>query len=348
MQSPTSLARNKPFWLLFAVQFLGAFNDNFFRTAFITLLTYHFVAVPEESKAMLISAAFGLFMTPFFLFSPFVGQLVDRFSKARIIQCVKGAEILIVMVSFYGFIYQSPYFLLATLFCMGTHSAIFSPAKYALVPELIPGNALLKGNGYIEAGTFFAIMGGIFIGALMVHNNISPLALCGQLFLIACLGFYMSLGLSPQAIPKKAMAFQFSWVEQVKHLYRVTQQDPHIFRATIGLGWFWLVGSLLLAQLASFAKEILNVEEGVFVFFLFLFALGIGIGAVICHWVFRGEITLKYTPLLAFLMVPELFDLAGFTSPLAEVQVSIEKVLTMGRGLRFVADIFCLLCLSMR
>jgi acyl-[acyl-carrier-protein]-phospholipid O-acyltransferase/long-chain-fatty-acid--[acyl-carrier-protein] ligase len=342
MQSPLSFTKNKPFWALFVTQFLGAFNDNFFRTAFITLLTYHFVGIPEESKAMFVSAAFGVFMTPFFLFSPLAGQLADRFSKARIIQWVKGAEILIVAFSSFGFVYQNPYFLLISLFCMGTHSAIFGPAKYALLPELIPEKALLKGNGYIEAGAFFAVMGGTLIGALMIHNNISPLALCGQIFFIACLGFCVSLGLSPNPTPKIPFTFQFSWLKQVRQLYRVTQQDPQVFKATIGLAWFWLVGALLLAQLPPLAKEILNVQESVFIFFLFLFTLGVGTGSMVCHWVFRGEITTKYTPLLALLMIPALFDLASFTSPLAEVQVSLEKVLSMKQGLRFMLDIFSL------
>ena len=173
MPSMTTLAKNKPFWALFGTQFLDAFNDNFFRTAFVTLITYHLTIYSETSKSLFVSAAFGLFMLPFFLFSPLAGQLADRFEKTKIIRFVKLAEILIVGLSAYGFTHQNPYFLLAALFCMGTHSAFFGPAKYSLLPAILSPETLLKGNGYIEAGTFLAIMGGTLTGALMIHWDVS-------------------------------------------------------------------------------------------------------------------------------------------------------------------------------
>ncbi len=337
-----NLIKNKPFWALFGTQLLGAFNDNFFRTAFVTLVTYHLSIFSETTRSLFISAAFGLFMLPFFLFSPLAGQLCDRFDKSKIIRFVKGAEILIISLSAYGFIHKNPYFLLAALFCMGTHSAFFGPAKYGLLPEILSKDKLLIGNGYIEAGTFLAIMGGTLTGALMIHSSISSFVLSLQLLSVAMVGFWMSWGIP--AVPGQAphLKIRFSWTAEMMHLFHFTRKTPRVFKAIIAISWFWLVGALLLAQLPSFAKDILNVKESAFIFLLLLFTIGLGTGSILCAWVFKGEITTKSTPLLALLMIPLLFDISSFTSPLGETPLSFFSFVTSGLGLRLAADIFCL------
>ena len=113
-------------------------------------------------------------MLPFFLFSPLGGPICGCFDKSKIIRVVKIAEVLIVSLSAYGFIDKNPYFLLAALFFMGTHSAFFGPDKYSILPDLLPKEKILQGNGYIEAGAFLAIMLGTFCGAIMIHLRDFP------------------------------------------------------------------------------------------------------------------------------------------------------------------------------
>ncbi|MBY0501464.1 MAG: acyl-[ACP]--phospholipid O-acyltransferase [Alphaproteobacteria bacterium] len=336
------LTKNKPFWALFGTQFLGAFNDNFFRTALVTLVTYHLVIYSETVKSLFVSAAFGLFMLPFFVFSPLAGQLADRYDKAKIIRWVKASEILIVSLSSYGFIHKNPYFLLAALFCMGIHSTFFGPAKYSILPDLLPPERLLKGNGYIEAGTFLAIMLGTLTGALMIHWNVSLFIVSFQLLVVSLLGFLMSWQIpsAPQAAPR--LKIHLSWTREMKHLFRYARKDVRIFRTVIGISWFWLVGAVLLAQLPPLAKGILQVEEGVFIFLLFLFTIGIGAGSIFCNWLFKGEITTKHVPLLAFFMIPFLFDIASFNAPLATTPTSLYSFLFSFQGTRLTADIISL------
>ena len=47
---------------------------------------------------------------------------------------------------------------MTAIFLMGTHSAIFGPSKYGLLPELLPEKKLSWGNGVLELGTFLAII----------------------------------------------------------------------------------------------------------------------------------------------------------------------------------------------
>jgi acyl-[acyl-carrier-protein]-phospholipid O-acyltransferase/long-chain-fatty-acid--[acyl-carrier-protein] ligase len=336
------LIKNKPFWALFGIQFLGAFNDNFFRTALATLITFHLSAYSETAKSLFVSAAFGLFMLPFFVFSPLAGQMADRYDKARIIQWVKAAEILIVTLSAYGFIYKNPYFLLATLFCMGIHSAFFGPAKYSILPDILPPQRLLKGNGYIEAGTFLSIMLGTLCGALMIHWEIPLLMVSFQMVFISVVGFFISWSLP--SIPRRAprLKIHLSWMKETKLLLQYARKDGRVFKAIIGISWFWLVGAILLAQLPPFTRGVLRVEESVFIFLLLLFTVGIGGGSILCNWLFKGEITTKHVFLLAFLMIPFLFDISSFNGPLASTPTSLFSFLTSFQGLRLTADILCL------
>jgi len=307
--------QNKPFWALFGTQFLGAFNDNFFRTAFVTLITYHLVAYSETAKSLFVSAAFGLFMLPAFLFSPLAGQLADRYDKSIIIRWVKVSEVFIVSLSAYGFIQKDPYFLLAALFFMGAHSAFFGPVKYSILPDILPQEKLLSGNGYIEAGTFLAIMLGTLCGALMIHLHISLSFLSFQFLFIALLGVVFSWQI-PAILPRSpGLKINMSWSGQIKKLSRYVRKDVRVLRAIISISWFWLVGTILLSQLPPFAKDVVRVEESVFIFLLLLFTLGIGVGSILCNWLFKAEITTKHVPVLAFLMIPLLYDISSFGSP---------------------------------
>lgn len=334
--------KNKPFWALFGVQFLQAFNDNFFRTTLITLITYHLTIYSKLEKSLFMSAAFGLFMLPFFIFSPLAGQLADAYDKSKIIRSVKIAEILIVIISAYGFIEKNPYFLLGTLFCMGIHSSFFGPAKYSIMPDLLPHENLLKGNGYIEAGTFFAIMLGTLSGALMIHMEISPYVVVFQLVCIAILGLMISflIPIVPRAAPH--LKIHLDWVFEMKRLYTYASHDTRVFKAAVSIGWFWLVGTLFLSQLPPLAAGTLKLGEGVYIFLLLGFTTGIGFGSVLCSWLFKGEITTKYVPLLAFLMIPVLFDIASFREPFASTTTNLSSFVTSFHGLRLMADILSL------
>ena len=281
-------------------------------------------------------------MLPAFLFSPLAGQLADRYDKSMIIRWVKISEVLIVSVSAYGFISKNPYLLLATLFFMGTHSAFFSPVKYGILPDILPQEKILSGNGYIEAGTFLAIMLGTLFGAVMIHLQISPVFLSFQLISIAILG--LIFGWLIPAIPGRAphLKIRTSWVAEVKRLFRYARKEERVYKAIIGISWFWFVGSILLAELPPFAKDVIKVEESVFIFLLLLFTLGIGMGSIFCNWLFKTEITTKHVPLFALLMVPLLYDISSFGAPLAATTTSLISFLFSFQGLRLTADIFAL------
>lgn len=77
MASPLlPLLRSRRFLPLFVVQFLGAMNDNVFKNAMIILILYRLAG---DGASLLVTAAAGIFVLPFFMFSAVAGQIADKF-----------------------------------------------------------------------------------------------------------------------------------------------------------------------------------------------------------------------------------------------------------------------------
>ncbi|HEX8388308.1 MAG TPA: hypothetical protein VF636_04765 [Sphingomonas sp.] len=130
-----SLLAKRRFGPLFAVQFLGAFNDNLLKFALLFLATYGVYRGEPERAEMLATVATGLFILPYFLFSSIAGQLADRTDKALLVRWVKLAEVGIMAAALAGVWTQSVALLLGCLFAMGVHSTLFGPVKYSIIPR---------------------------------------------------------------------------------------------------------------------------------------------------------------------------------------------------------------------
>jgi MFS family permease len=98
------LLRTRRFLPLFLTQFLGAFNDNLYKTALAVVVVF---GLAEANADLLTNLAAGLFIAPFFLFSAAAGQLSDKFDKARIIRLAKTAEIFIMALAMLGWAMSS-------------------------------------------------------------------------------------------------------------------------------------------------------------------------------------------------------------------------------------------------
>src|SRR6185436_7618146 len=60
--------------------------------------------------------------------------------------------------------------MLAVVFLLGLHAAVFSPAKYGIVPEMLAETDLSRGNALLEMSTFVAIVLGTASGGLLLGD----------------------------------------------------------------------------------------------------------------------------------------------------------------------------------
>ena len=87
-----SLLMTRRFLPLFVTQFLGAMNDNVFKNALVLLLLYRIADQAGMNGQILVTAAAGVFILPFFLFSASAGQIADKFEKSSLIRRIKQPE----------------------------------------------------------------------------------------------------------------------------------------------------------------------------------------------------------------------------------------------------------------
>ena len=104
---------------LFVTQFLGAFNDNFFKSALMMLITYRLGDAAGVDPRVMVNAAAGAFILPFFLFAAPASDLADRYDRSRLMRAVKLAEIVIMAGAALGFYLNNLWLLMVVLFLMG-------------------------------------------------------------------------------------------------------------------------------------------------------------------------------------------------------------------------------------
>ena len=64
-----SLLMTSRFLPLFLTQFLGAFNDNFFKSALMMFITFRLADESGTDPRVMVNVAAGAFVLPFFLFA---------------------------------------------------------------------------------------------------------------------------------------------------------------------------------------------------------------------------------------------------------------------------------------
>ena len=295
--SQWKLLSNRRFLPLFVTQFLGAFNDNAFKNALVILITYATVKVANLSPQVMVTLAAGIFILPFFLFSATAGQLADKWDKARLIRYVKFAEIILMGGAAVGFYLGNLEFLLGILFLMGTHSAFFGPLKYSILPDQLHEDELIGGNALVGAGTFIAILLGTITGGLFILAENGGVIVSILTIGAALLGWSSSLFI-PSVQPAAAdTTINWNVHDETFEIIHQVRKNATVFRAILGVSWFWLFGATFLSQIPTFAKDVIGGNEQVVTLFLTTFSVGIGIGALLCDKLLKGVVAATYVPL---------------------------------------------------
>ena len=83
------------------------------------LITYRLGDEAGLDSRILVNAAAGVFILPFFIFAPVASDLADKYDRSDLMRWVKFAEIVVMSGAALGFYLNSLYFLMAVLFLMG-------------------------------------------------------------------------------------------------------------------------------------------------------------------------------------------------------------------------------------
>ncbi|KDE39804.1 putative 2-acylglycerophosphoethanolamine acyltransferase [Nitrincola lacisaponensis] len=304
------LFRVKGFLAYTLVVFLNAFVDLGHK---IIIQNTIFKTWDGNLQVILTALINGLILLPFILlFSP-AGFISDRFPKPTVIRY--GALAAIAGTGLIALSYMAGWFWVAfgLTLLLSIQSAIYSPAKYGYIRELLGDERLAQGNALVQATTIVSILAGtiVFSGLFEyfyqpdfsdtseVMHAIAPL---GLVLVVLSVVEWILAGRMPQrdaGEPGKT----FSVSTYVKGGYlrgnlRAIRGNRAIWLSIVGLAMFWAISQVLLAAFPAYAKEALD-ESNTLVIQGLLGVSGIGIliGSIVAGRASRAHIELGLVPL---------------------------------------------------
>jgi len=280
-------------------QFLSALNDNVYKMV-VSLVAVHAGAGEGSGYLSLVGA---IFILPFFFFSGYAGHVADVFSKRAVLIAAKVLEIVAMVLGFFAFLLGRFEPMLAVLFLMALHSTFFSPAKYGILPEMLPDKDLSRANGLLEMSTFLAIILGTSLGGMMIALWKDHPGRIGLILMaIAVIGTLISLRIPrvPPSGARKPLRLN-PWAEigiGIRRLYH----DKILWLTVLGISYFWFLGALLQMDILLLGKEIMGLDDLWIGLLLTFLALGIGVGSIIAGRLSGDKVELGLVPLGAIAM----------------------------------------------
>jgi acyl-[acyl-carrier-protein]-phospholipid O-acyltransferase/long-chain-fatty-acid--[acyl-carrier-protein] ligase len=284
------------FWMMFIVECQNAFSDNLLKFLVIFIITG--LKLQGDQYNQLTSLVAVLFALPFIFFSMAGGFFADRFSKRNVTNVIKCAEIGIMSLACFGFWQNNLPVLLACIFLMSTHSAIFGPAKYGMLPELLPEKKLSWGNGVFSLGTFGAIIVGSIVAGLLsdlfpAHHAYFGLILVG----LALTGLGLSFGVTPLPAADPQKKFHANIFAEFWGNLKAIRRDRVLFLGVIGNAYLWSLGALLQLVIFSYASKTLQVDDTHNSYLQAALAIGLGVGSFAAGFLSGQKIEYGLVPL---------------------------------------------------
>jgi acyl-[acyl-carrier-protein]-phospholipid O-acyltransferase / long-chain-fatty-acid--[acyl-carrier-protein] ligase len=276
-------------------QFLGAFNDNLFKIV-VSMLAVQMVAADRAGRELSVVSV--LFILPFLLFSGYAGQIADVCSKRTVLVVSKSLEIVAASVGLVAFLFGHLQLTYASLFLIALQATFFSPAKYGILPEVLPDRDLSRANGLLEMSTFVAIVLGAAVGGYLLDVAGSRIWIIGLVVVgVAIAGTISSFGIPHvQAASPGRRIDRNPWGE-IWSGVKTLRRDRVLWLTVLGITYFWFLGSLLQLVIVLLGKTSMGLDDtwvGVLTAFA---AIGIGAGSIAAGRLSGDKVELGLAPI---------------------------------------------------
>ncbi len=325
------LFKIKGFLPYIVIVFLNAMTDLGHK---IVLQNTIFKSYSGSELIILTAIVNALILLPFiFLFSP-SGYISDKYKKTKVI---KYAALLavgittLILISYYFGLFWVAFFLTLLL---AAQSAIYSPAKYGLIKEMVGSRNLASANGVVQSVTVISILLGAVIYSIffemllkdastdpsIILQKISPLGflLIGASLLEFWLASYLDKILDLRVEAKKEpfkpkLYFNFTYLK--KNLRNI-HESKIVWESIIGLSIIWGIAQVVVAIFGEYLKSTLGITNTVIAQgLLTLSGFGMILGSLFAGRVSKNFIEIGVIPLgalgvaLSLFLIPNVNDL---------------------------------------
>lgn len=267
--------------LLLTGQFLGAFGDNAILALLVGQLTY--LQQRGEISADQLRTASTVFATllfvPYVVLAPLAGFLNDRHSKTTWLAGGNALKLLGALLCAFAPggdpVWQGLGYLV-----VGIGATVYGPAKYGILPEILPREQLVRANGLVELLTLLAILTGA-IGGAWLSDQFSDGPLPG--FLIVCAVFTAALGcgLAMRRTPSHPQVRLADSVRSFARHGRALLSAPRLARMLFGTALFWVCGAAMKINFQPWGLQVLGFDNNTDIALLGLWlSVGVMIGSL--------------------------------------------------------------------
>ncbi len=311
--SPTvsTTAQFRTFFLVIAVQFISTAADN-------ALLIVAIARVIELHEQAWIIPVLKLSLTfCYVLLAPFVGPFADYLPKGRVMLLANFLKAAAVCGLLMG---ADPTLALALA---GLAAAIYAPAKYGLITELLPASQLVRANGFFEGVTVSAVvlgtaLGGFLISPLLLARVMPdwlllPLASTGLLAgMFTLLALYLVATMLNFWVADSGARYASHSIHPIRMIRRFFQENRVLWTDPLGglsmaiTTLLWGVGATLQLIVLRWANESLGLPLAQSAYLQGVTALGVVGGAVLASRYVKLSGAIKLLPIgvLIGLLVP--------------------------------------------
>jgi acyl-[acyl-carrier-protein]-phospholipid O-acyltransferase/long-chain-fatty-acid--[acyl-carrier-protein] ligase len=256
------------------VLFINAFVDLGHK---IVIQNTVFKIYDGQTQIVLTAIVNALILIPFILlFSP-AGFLADKYPKHKVMRYSAWFALAAVLLITFAYYQGWFWFAFAMTLALGIQAAIYSPAKYGYIRELVGDQLLAGANGIVQAITIVAILAGTFVFSALFEKLLTGMVLTDVSTItshIAPLGWILvgltliELWLAYQLPAKRELdttksfstANYFNGSYLTHNLKAIFNKRP-IWLSIIGLAMFWAIAQAVFASFPAFAKEVLNETD---------------------------------------------------------------------------------------
>jgi len=336
------LLKTRRFAPLLLAQFLGTLNSNFFKSALVAVLAVEATKWTALSPEILTNLAAGVFILPCLLFPPLVGQLADKYDKAKLARLAKSLDLLITGAIVLGLSIPGPLVLLGALFLAGLHSTLFGPIKYAILPQHLRDEELVGGNALVGASTFVAVLVGTATGGLFAWKQWYSGWIAIAALLVAVTALLASYRIPTAPALASGLRINLNPVSEVWRNIRYARQDRAVFLSILGISWFWLYGVILLSQFSGYAEKSWGATESSIAFMLAVIVVGATVGSMLCNTLSGKHVELGLIPVGSMGLTVLGFDLisALLAMPPASAPLAFTDLLSSSGTWRILLDLF--------
>ncbi|GCF75992.1 MFS transporter [Bacillus cereus] len=248
----TLLRTNTNFKKLFYGQTLSVLGDWFHTVALLTLV----YSITESS--FMLALTFMSKGLPQLLLSPFIGGIVDRFSKKKIMiftDILRGIFVLTYLLA----VYKIEIIFISNI-CLSVLSCLFEPAKQSTLKNIVLQKHLITANSLSSTINGFMSIMGASLGGIIAQSLSIEIA-----FFINSLSYFISAYIIyKMSIPARdTFATKKAFFTDIKDGYTYILQSKIILTLIlVGISW-GIIGGAYQLLLTIYAEKIFHTNIGI-------------------------------------------------------------------------------------